>query len=203
MKEYQMYTPSAEGYCLFRENYEKSDSKLIEKENDFFMDFKNKPENKDEEIVRARVEKLNSLYSTRNSSDETEKIINIILKPGFDEKLDGDGYDLIEELRQIPSRRTKKEYRDCLSFATKYCHHCRPDKYPIFDSVNVNVLTVCMGYQDSRNYTEYVECFKKFCSAIGCDELKDGEGFYIDKYIQAIGRDSDLLSLGVIEECKD
>ena len=193
MKEYRMYTPSAEGYCLFRKNLKSTNPDWLKKEEKFLEEFLDNPANTNEAIVAQRVKTLNAFYHTIIFAVEQSEITKIILQPGFDAELDSDGYESVEKIRHVPNTKKGKEYRDCLSFATKYCHHCRPDKYPIFDSVNVNVLTVCMGYQDSRNYTEYVECFKKFCSAIGCDELKDGEGFYIDKYIQAIGGHRELL----------
>ena len=192
MSEYRIYTPSAEGYKLFRENLKKADPDWLKKELALLKDFSDTPENTNKDIVSYRVRKLNSAYSTRISNVELDEIEKIILQPGFDEKLD-DGYEAVEKLRRVPSQRQSAPTRDYLSFATKYCHHCLPDKFPIYDSVNVRVLSDYSGYKDKRNYTEYVECFKQFCLAIRCSELKANEGFYVDKYIQAIGIHSELL----------
>ena len=193
MEEYRMYTPSAEGYKLFRENLKKTNPIGLNRELELLKDFSDNPENTDEAVVERRVRKLNKAYSTRISAEGLNEIKKLILQPGFDAELDRDGYMLVEKLRRVPSSKTEKGWADCLSFATKYCHHCRPDKYPIYDSVNVRALTVCIGYEDKRDYAEYVKCFKAFCSALGFEELKGNEGFYIDKYIQVVGIHDELL----------
>ena len=200
MPEYRIYTPSAEGYRIFAENLKKTEIEGLKKEEEFLKDFENNPKNTDMETVRNRVKKLNQFYRTRISNDELREIENIILRPGFDAKLDNDGYGLVEELRRVPSKRTESGFRDHLSFASKYCYHCRPNRYPIYDSINVHVLSVYLGYEGKRDYSKYVECFKKFCSFLGFCKLKGNEGYYIDKYIQAIGTHSELLFRGTGEK---
>ena len=199
MPEYRIYFPSPEGYSVFRRNLIKSEDNLYKRENAFLKEFSDNPKNTDAGTVKRRVTELNRLYSTRASGDELVEVVNLILHMNFEQQLDEAGYKLMELLRHVPSSRVNSGRIDHLSLASKYCHHCRPDKYPIYDSVNVRVLSVYFGYKDKRDYEEYVKCFKAFCSFLGYDELKDNEGFYIDKYIQAIGTRNELprASIGV------
>jgi len=194
MSEYQLYIPSADGYQAFLDRLKKEKPTGLKREEKFLNDFLNKPGNIDGETVKNRIEKLNNYYSTRLSKPTQSEIAEFILQSDFDERLDRDDYGLVDELRYAHNKIKKdgKKY-DYFSFASKYCHHCRPDKYPIYDSVNVRVFNVLFGYTDNRKYGEYVACFKKFCSILGYNELKHNEGFYIDKHIQAIGGNHELL----------
>lgn len=196
MPDYQLYVPSAEGYQVFLGNLKTHNPDWLEKEESLLREFSSSRENTDEEVVRKRAKALNASYGTRIPEVELNEIVDRILRPGVDEKLDCGSFELINELMRVPSKRTKSQTIDHFSFATKYCHHCRPDVYPIYDSVNARVLSVYFGYKDNRDYAEYVGYFKSFCGCIGCNygKLKDGEGFYIDKYVQAIGRDRKLLA---------
>jgi hypothetical protein len=38
-----------------------------------------------------------------------------------------------------------------------------------------------------NKYEEYIKCFELFCEFIGYKERERMDGFYIDKYIQALG----------------
>jgi len=170
----------------------------IEKEKNFLQSFIDIPINTDPELVRERVRWLSSYFTTRISrkgiDSEQDKIVKIITLPGFDAKLDIDGYGLVDELvNDMEKSGTKRHF----SFASKYCHHCRPNKYPIYDRLNMCVMNIFYGYKfDSKDYAGFVKCYEMFC-----DEYIDGygrqkeqhayEGLYIDKYIQAIGSDSE------------
>ena len=189
MTEFKIYIPSADGYRIYRDNISREKTGGLIREEAFLQSFLDNPANTDRDIVQHRVRHLNSTYSTRISADELSVIVDFIVQHDFDNALDSDGYELVEKLRHVHSRRVKtKDTIDHLSFATKYCHHCRPDKYPIYDSINVRVLNVFLGYEDKkRNYETYVEYYNAFCSFLGFDELKNNDGFYVDKYIQIIG----------------
>jgi len=113
--------------------------------------------------------------------------------------LDEEGYALINKLRECGT--AKKHF----SFATKYCHHCRPNKYPVYDALNMWVMSIHYGYEyvddpksgsEFRPYQDFVECYNLFCKDfIAGIEHGDDEGFYIDKYIQAIGNGAGLREL--------
>lgn len=209
MKDYKLYIPKRGDYEIFRKELqeEKLQDKIIkrvEKEREFMHEFLSNPENTNKEKVEKRVRKLNTMYSTRLSMKENNnvlgEIINRILYSEFDDLLDHKGYEAVAKLRVIKSERTKSKTIDCFSFATKYCHHCRPNKFPIYDSLNMRVMNVYYGYKHGgKDYEEYVKCHTMFCEEFITDfeEVKrqnSDEGFYIDKYIQAIGG-SDLRTL--------
>lgn len=190
---YRLYVPGPAGYSDFRKAIEKETIIIPKREISLFEDFKNKPRNSEQSIVDSRVRSINSTYSTRLPKQAIAEITNYIINPvnHFDELL-GFGYGAIEALRReahsLKKGKDKKTPVDYLSFASKYCHHCRPNIFPIYDSVNVWVLTVLMGYKDKRDYNEFVKCFKVFCGeVINRVVLDEDEGFYIDKYIQSIG----------------
>lgn len=188
---YQLYVPGSAGYSDFRKAIEMGTIIIPKRELSLFEDFKNRPQNSAQSIVDLRVRNINSIYSTRLPEPAIVEITNYIINPDnhFDKSLE-DGYGVIKALRKEAHSIKRKDGspKDYLSFASKYCHHCRPNKFPIYDSVNVWAFTVLMGYKDQRDYSEFVKCFKVFCSeVINRVALDEDEGFYIDKYIQSIG----------------
>lgn len=188
--DYQLYVPTPEGYLSFKKTLSKS---VSPKEMSLFESFKKNPGNSTRPIVESRVRSINSLYSTRLLKPVMNEIVDYIINPDnqFDELLKQD-YDAVDVLRIKAHSQKKKDGNpvNYLSFATKYCHHCRANKFPIYDNVNVWVLTVLMGYKDKRVYSEFVDCFQAFCKVINRTKLEEDEGFYIDKYMQAIGTGS-------------
>lgn len=196
MSTYQIYIPSAEKYRTFLERLEtKGTNELngLRKEVEFFKDFSDNFRTADKEKLKELMKKLNHLYKTRISLDVLDEMASFILQIDLNKELESDGYDLVDGLRYAHSKVKKDGFYDYLSFASKFSHHCNPDKYPIYDSVNVSVFKMFLGYKDKRNYREYVECFKAFCSAIEIDKFENNIGFYIDKYIQAIGKHEESL----------
>ena len=184
MPNYELYIPSVEGYQIFLTNLEKDMPDWLTREAQLLKEFSNTPGNTDEKIVKHRVREVNRRYSTRVSHKVLDEMVSFIVHSDFDRKLDSNDYKLVDELRRAHTRSKKSGRVDYLSFASKYCHHCRPNRYPIYDSVNVCVFEVFLGYKDRRDYGDYVECFKALCSSL---KLKEFDGFYLDKYIQAIG----------------
>lgn len=190
MSEKAFYVPSYKGFSIFINNLKKHPEKLSMKETDLLDRFVSKPENTDVEEVEHKVRRVNALYSTRMWEADIMCAVRKIVNMRFDNELKQNGYSLVDKLRYIDNERPNKTSNsvtriDHYSFATKYCHHCNPDKYPIYDRVNMNVLTVYLGYKDRRIYDEYIECYFAFCTMAGLDHKK--HGFLIDKYIQAIG----------------
>lgn len=108
-------------------------------------------ENKDISKVIIKVVALNDFYSTNiyRVHDVANNILNI---KDFDKRLQKGDLSLIEDLRKLVFRSysigkgsnsylwNKKEL-DIYSFATKYCSHHQPDKFPIYDKYVDKVLT--------------------------------------------------------------
>lgn len=209
MTGYRLYIPKRGHYESFRDELKKG-SPEMDSERELLREFMENRNNEDEKAVNLRVKKLNSRYSTRISGFEQQEIVEFIVTSGFDKRLEEDGYGLVDELRYVRSNRPNNHgFIDHLSFATKYCHHCCPNKYPIYDSLNMRVMSIYFGYNDIlkvgiygskekretrlRSYEDFVDCYKAFCEEFIDDDYdksvmrRDDEGFYIDKYIQAIG----------------
>ena len=70
-------------------------------------------------------------------------MVSFIRGLDLNKELNADGYDLVDNLKQAHSRKKKNnDLVEYLSFASKFCHHCCPNKYPIYDSINVRVFNV-------------------------------------------------------------
>lgn len=182
----QLHLPSQEGFDKFRKILESNDF-LFEDEKKFLDDFLKIP-------IKERVRKLNAIYRTRISLVVLEEIASFISSElNFNDRLESADYSVVHEIMCGHNKKREDETPvEYFSFATKYCYHCHPDKYPIYDSVNMNVMKIYYGYEfkrrdSSNNYEEYVECFNAFCGFLGYSKLERRDGFYIDKYIQALG----------------
>lgn len=90
------------------------------------------------------------------------------------------------------ARAAKTRGRFQLSFASKYCHHCNPNMFPIYDSVNAEYLKRHYSYADEKDYGKYIEAYSLFCANIGVNlstAKNPYEGFYVDKFINNIEKD--------------
>ena len=142
MKKYQLYCPSSNGYHVFRSNLKKlGEPDWIVGEKKLLSDFQSKFESTNKEVILQLVIGLNKHYRTRISDETLKEIANFILQPDFNEKLKSDNHDLVDKMRYGHNKEKKNgKTVDYLSFASKYCHHCYPDKYPIYDSINMHVM---------------------------------------------------------------
>lgn len=202
MSELRLFIPEKkEVYERFREKLMSRISKGEDKEYLFIAKVMN-TSNADYDTVLERVEWINANYSTRMPEGDRKVIANYISgRSDFDAALDEDGYSLVDDLRKCGT--SKKHF----SFATKYCHHCRPNKYPIYDALNMRVLAIYYGYRDKYNqepdsklisYREYCSCHDLFRSDFvnrKPADYADDEGFYIDKFIQAMGGAKEIRDL--------
>ena len=198
MAEYKLYIPKLGDYEKFQRTVKKHVVKSIKEEREFLEEFQSK-------TIEERVRGINTKYSTRLSNKEIEEIVDFISKPDteFDNRIsDGVDYRILEELAKAATARDRFN----LSFASKYCHHCRPNKFPVFDVLNMNVMKIFCGFKpigtryELKDYVNYVECYDMFCYQFienyekRKKQNKD-DSFYIDKYIQAIGGAKDLREL--------
>lgn len=195
--------PSKEDYGIFREQLKKfQGTPYLNDEEYLLRHFRENPENTGQAYVEHRVKKLSSLYRTRVPENEQKQLIDIIKNPEFDERLETDkdgSYEAVLSLLGVNREKEGKPPTEVnhLSFATKYCHHCKPNMYPIYDAVNKEVLMTlsdCKEISRAKGYMKYLsyaECYKAVCRDYIIDLDKDNpdrdEGFYVDKYIQSIG----------------
>ena len=205
MSDFRLYIPTRDSYKNFREAIKEADQEhmhILKGERDFLDEFIKNPQCKDEEQVKKWVTKLSADYGTRIPHEEQKIFVSRItgiasdIDYDFHEMLDSCNFAFVDDFCRVHCSDKRKNppksgFVRHFSFATKYCHHCSPNKYPIYDSLNVRVLSVYCGYgANGKDYQSYVECYNRFYEALIQDENgieEKDKGFYVDKYIQAIG----------------
>lgn len=148
------------------------------------------PENKKIECILIKVCCLNAFYSTNIFSTYT--VAKHILNLDIDKRL-ADGDDEIVNLIanvKMPNGKIRNNY----SFASKYCSHQWPERYPIYDSFVEKML---MHFQkqegfytfrrdDLRDYAKFREILERFKEFFNLHEYGLKE---IDKYLWQAGKD--------------
>ncbi|MDE5768888.1 MAG: hypothetical protein K2H29_04600 [Oscillospiraceae bacterium] len=147
------------------------------------------------ETALHQVIELNKKYGTRLSRgqsklpDECDELANYIASDSFQNRIKTTDKDVAASLVMDLAKAAKTRGRFLLSFASKYCHHCNPNMYPIFDSVNENYLKEHHSYSGKRDYRKYMDAYSLFCKDIEVDleSATDKEiGFWVDKFINNI-----------------
>lgn len=105
-----------------------------------------KPDNSIEQVYK-KVVLLNALYST-NIYATFDVALNISRIKNFGVRVKKGDLSLVAEIRQ---NLIGDSVKDFYSFATKYCHHHNPDKYPIYDSYVEEVLIDYLYELEPRN----------------------------------------------------
>ncbi len=187
-------TVTKEDYACYKEDLQeeaKSNKNCwVCGELDFLRGFK---VNSDYDTVLQQVKRLNSLYKTRLSNDECKKMADFISYSDiFRDRILTNDRDVAASLvMELAAKEISG--RSNLSFASKYCHHCNPNMYPIFDSVNEEYLKDHYSYSGKRDYRKFMETYALFCKDIGVDlssaEDKE-EGFWVDKFINNLDKQS-------------
>lgn len=139
---------------------------------------------------------LNDFYST-NIYDIHAMAVNILNIENIDERLRLGDSSIIPEIARLKVWKNdgKQHVINHYSFATKYCSHHQPDKFPIFDKYVEHVLKdLKLIYAERLNYDERnLRIYENFRNAI--DEVRDtfelGEYSYkdIDRYIWLLGKE--------------
>ena len=152
------------------------------------------PTNTDSGDVAVKVSALNAIYATQilGVTQMAEHIVGL----GVDPRLDSESADpsLIEDIATLTQKgMTRRHY----SFATKFCSFHRPNLYPIYDSLVVEVLNGFLKQREEydtfepgdswrTDYGLYVRSLLKFRSHYGLDAftLRD-----IDKYLWKLAKE--------------
>ncbi|MCY1153017.1 MAG: hypothetical protein OWP43_11435 [Sphaerochaetaceae bacterium] len=179
-KELQKYLNTWESL----ENYVAQEKAL----NNLF--FKVYPNNTNIHEVLIKVSTLNDFYSTNIFSPYI--IAKHIITLNIDKKLKEGDISLVEDIANVSMSKDKKIY--FYSFATKYCSHHQPSRYPIYDSFVDEVL---WHYKKENNYSTFKRKDLKNYNIFN-KTLKDFKDFYnlnnyslkeIDKYLWQFGKD--------------
>lgn len=144
--------------------------------------------NNDIDDILIKVCSLNDFYSTNIYSPFL--VAKHILNLNIDERLSSGDLSVVDAISRININ--NKEIR-FYSFATKYCSHHQPDKYPIYDSYVGKLLNyfnkVDKFYGQKklnlRDYEVFYSVIKKFSSFYGLNKYTVKQ---IDKYLWQAGK---------------
>ena len=146
------------------------------------------PENKKIEEILIKVSALNDFYSTNifSTFDIAEQILNL----DIDKRLKEGDSSLVSDIGHI-SISDKSRY--FYSFASKYCSHHQPDKFPVYDRYVDKVLMYFKKkdkfekfiQKDLKDYSRFKEIIVSFAKKYNIDEygFKD-----LDKYMWQLGK---------------
>ena len=188
-----MYKVTPEGYGQFKKDLQtnKEAYPWFESEKDFLDSFK---ADADREVALQQIKTLNSKYHTHLSfggsekADESSEFADFIISERFRKDIKTTDKNVAAALVTDFAKAAKTRGLFQLSFASKYCHHCNPNMFPIFDSVNEKYLRKYHSYSGYRDYRRYIDAYARFCKKIGVqlEKASKKEGFYVDKFINNI-----------------
>jgi hypothetical protein len=156
--------------------------------------FDTMPRNVDAGEVSVKVAALNGLYAT--SIYGVVQMARHIVSLNIDDPLSSGRADpeLVERIARLEQ---KGKVRRNYSFATKYCSFHRPDVYPIYDSLVVEILngllkqgeafdTFRLGETWNGDYGVYCRSVAAFRRHFGLDEFSIRD---IDKYLWMVAKE--------------
>ncbi len=192
------YEVSKKGYDQFREDLKTNKEAFpwFEGEKKFLESFKAIV---DRETALQQIKTIHTKYSTHlsfgksSAPDEGGELADFIVIESFQSRIKTTDKDVAAALVIDLAKAAKTRGRFLLSFASKYCHHCNPNMFPIYDRVNADYLEEHFSYKDDKDYRKYIDAYARFCGKIGvgletADDKK--EGFYVDKFINNIDKDA-------------
>ena len=146
------------------------------------------PENKKIEHVLLKVCALNDFYST--NIFDTYSVAKHVLEMDIDNRLRSGDCSLVNELAIVTIKGKKKNF---YSFASKYCSHHQPERFPIFDSF---VERLMMHYKkehgfakfrkaELKDYKRFIEIIRGFQKFYGLESFSLRE---IDIYLWLAGK---------------
>lgn len=131
-------------------------------------------ENKKIEHILLKVSALNDFYST--NIFDTYSVAKHILEKNIDVRLASNDYVLVNEIALV---QIKDKTKNFYSFASKYCSHHKPTKYPIFDSfVEIMILHYkkkdgfnAFDKSDLKNYGRFINIISSFKDSYGLKQF--------------------------------
>ena len=148
------------------------------------------PENKELSDILIKCSSLNDFYST--NIFKVHNVAKHYLNQNIDERLAMGDLNLVMDLANIEINGKNFFF---YSFATKYCSHHRPDKYPIYDSYVNKLLKyfrnrdgfMAFKEADLKKYSSYYNIIQSFKSFYGLQAFSVKQ---IDKYLWQLGKEA-------------
>lgn len=126
------------------------------------------------EYVLLKVAALNQFYGT--NIFDTYSVAKHIVKMGIDQRLEKGDPLLVNELALVTIKGKQKNF---YSFASKYCSHHAPERFPIYDSFVEKMLWhyantdlfFPFNKTDLKKYDLFVQIIKAFQKFYGLEEF--------------------------------
>ncbi len=154
------------------------------------------PQNKCLEHILLKIVALNDFYSTY-IFDVYSVARHFMSIQNLDDLLKAGDVELVDRLSNVPMK--KGSIKHFFSFATKYCSHHYPDKYPIYDLYVCDVLKALRKRDkfskflndDLKNFKKFKEVIDDFTNFYGLIDPKTGKPFTykeVDRYLWLLGK---------------
>jgi hypothetical protein len=189
MRKPNISKPTPEIIKSYLKKWETLENYVLQEKSLWILFHEAYPENKKIEHILIKVSCLNDFYSTNIFSPYI--IAKHILGLDVDKYLAMGNVDVVNKIAKVkmPGGRIINFY----SFASKYCSHHRPERYPIYDSYVEKMLIYFrkrekfyrFNKEDLHNYRKFIEILGHFKKFFGLYEysLRD-----IDKYLWQAGK---------------
>lgn len=191
----EVYTPTIDEMHKYHKIWEGMTS-YVENEKVLNILFQENPSfklNKDIQSVMTKCATLNTFYSTHIPGQKIYEIAkDIVSIKDVDERLSLGDKTLVDEIAKAGDDKYK------YSFATKYCSHHQPDKFPIYDDIVATVLYILSKQHPASlpRYKKDLKDYEKFVEAI--DNVREyfhlsGATYKdIDRYLWVYGRENNI-----------
>ena len=182
-------TPSKSEVKKYLNKWETLDNYVLQEDSLNKLFIKTYPKNDDINDILIKASSLNDFYSTNIFSifSMSKHLLNF----NIDYRLKNGDESLVNDIASIEINGRKRNF---YSFATKYCSHHNPNKFPIYDSY-VEKMLVYFNKKDRffnfkkidlKDYAKFKKVLIEFKKFYNIDEynLKD-----IDKYLWFLGKE--------------
>ncbi len=181
--------PNIEIIRTYLQTWETLESYVLQEKSLNLLFYKLCPENKTIADILLKVSVLNDFYST--NIFDTTSVAKHILSCQIDSDLELGSIGLVDKIAPVTIRgKTRRFY----SFATKYCSHHKPEKYPIYDSYVEKML---MYFKRRDKFSDFIKADLKRYEAF-LQVIEDFKNYYslkgvslrqIDIYLWIAGKE--------------
>ncbi len=143
------------------------------------------------DIVWLKCTMLDKCYSTNIKEGKSDMVSNILNPDNeFDKNVKAGNLDIITKIMRV--RSTRYEYKNVISFASKYCSRHNPKAFPIYDKYVKQMLyyinkkynftdKINNDYWDKKDYVEFKNVLDDFIKYFFAEEQYDYKT--IDMYL--------------------
>ena len=194
LREQALQEPSERNMNACLKEWKEDEKNVVQEKALRFLFKKQYPDNTKIEGILLKVSALNDFYST-NIFDTYTVSKHILNCKKIDEKLRSGDLDLVNEIALVTVNEKTGKTINFYSFASKYCHHHKPETYPVIYDGYVEKMLMYFKRKDKfrnfkkgdlKKYKELLKIIKAFK-----EHYVPGKKFtlrQIDIYLWSVGR---------------